>query len=306
MAATASPANQKTEKRAKTGGRRAKMGLDDMIANAERRGRLAALPDDTTVEAELAAFFLIMSMSQLRELRKEELPSEEDKLAARVEKAAEAAAKAAGRTRKKPADEADAKPKGLRMIKIAEKGAVGSNQPVTYKMGDLKDFQKQHSGYGTFDVRLASAGLLGFVSEAVPFFASPKPDRKGRFIWRGKGWGMDQAGRKKLVASTFAGELRCVWLTPAEALHSLWASKARHKDFSKPWIALFKEEIGAAKASVDRTAIHAVALEGRELKRKAPATRAGAEIASEVNLLAAVRPRRARRRAGTAPASSSC
>lgn len=268
MAEAASPADQKSEKRAKTGGRKAKMGLDDMIANAERRGRLAALPDDTTVEAELAAFFLIMSMSQLREHRKEELPSEEDKKAARLEMAADAAAKAAGRTRKKPVDPADAKPKGLRMIKIAEKGAVGSNQPVTYKMGDLKDFQKQHSGYGTFEVRLASAGLLGFVSEAVPFFASPKPDRKGRPILQCKGWGMDQAGREKLVASTLAGETRCVWLTPAQALHSLWTSEARHKEFAKPWIGLLKEEIGAAKASIDRTAIHAVALEGREPKRK--------------------------------------
>lgn len=267
MAATASPADQ-TEKRAKTGGRKAKMGLDDMIANAERRGRLAALPDDTTVEAELAAFFLIMSMSQLREHRKEGLPSEEDKLAARVEKAAEAAAKAAGRTRKKPVDAADAKPKGLRMIKIAEKGAVGSNQSVTYRMGDLKDFQKQHSGYGTFEVRLASAGLLGFMSEAVPFFASPKPDRKGRPILQFKGWGMDQSAREKLVASALAGETRCVWLTPAQALHSLWASEARHKEFAKPWVALLREEIGAAKASIDRTAIHAVALEGREPKRK--------------------------------------
>ena len=268
MAATASPADQKTEKRAKTGGRPAKKSLDELIANAERRGRLAALPDDTTVEAELAAFFLIMSMSQLRELRKEELPSEEDKLAARVEKAAVAAAKAAGRTRKKPADSADAKPKGLRMIKIAEKGAIGSNQPVTYKMGDLKDFQKQHSGYGTFEIRLASAGLLGFMSEAVPFFASPKPDRKGRPVLQGKGWGMDQAGRERLVASTLAGETRCVWLTPAQALHSLWASEASHKAFAKPWVALLKEEIGAAKASIDRTAIHAVALEGREPKSK--------------------------------------
>jgi hypothetical protein len=268
MATTAKPADEKSEKRAKTGGRPAKMALDDMIANAERRGRLAALPDDTTVEAELAAFFLIMSMSQLRELRKEELPSEEDKLAARVEKAAEAAAKAAGRTRKKPADSVDAKPKGLRMIKIAEKGAIGSNQPVTYKMGDLKDFQMQHSGYGTFEVRLASAGLLGFVSEPVPFFASPKPDRKGRPILLCKGWGMDQAGREKLVSSALAGETRCVWLTPVQALHSLWASEAAHKAFAKPWVALLKDEIGAAKASIDRTAIQAVTLEGHEHKRK--------------------------------------
>jgi FAD/FMN-containing dehydrogenase len=267
MAGSANLADGKSEKRAKTGGRPAKLALDEMIANAERRGRLAALPDDTTVEAELAAFFLIISMSQLRELRKEGLPSEEDKLAARVEKAAEAAAKAAGRTRKRP-DDSDAKPKGLRMIKIAEKGAVGSNQPVTYKMGDLKEFQRQHSGYGTFEVRLASAGLLGFVTEVVPFFASPKPDRKGRPILQCAGWGMDQAGREKLVASALAGNTRCVWLTPVQALHSLWETEKAHKAFAKPWIGLLKEEIGAAKAAIDRTAIQAVALEGRELKRK--------------------------------------
>ncbi|SEA43710.1 hypothetical protein [Acidovorax soli] len=268
MATSAAVADEKSEKRAKTGGRPAKKSLDAMIADAERRGRLAALPDDTTVEAELAAFFLIISMSQLRELRKEALPSEEDKKAARIEKAAEAAAKAAGRTRKKP-DDSDAKPKGLRMIKISEKDAVGTNQPVTYKMGDLKEFQRQHSGYGTFEVRLASAGLLGFVSEAVPFFASPKPDRKGRTILQCAGWGMDQAGRENLVASTLAGKTRCVWLTPAEALHSLWSSEKEHKRFAKPWLALLKEEIGAAKSAIDRTALHSVALEGKPSKQKA-------------------------------------
>ena len=126
------------------------------------------------------------------------------------------------------------------MIKIAEKGAVGSNQPVTYKMGDLREFQKQHSGYGTFEVRLASAGLLGFVSEAVPFFASPKLDRKGGPVLQCKGWGMDQAARERLVASALAGEVRCVWLTPAQALHSLWANEASHEAFAKPWIGLLK------------------------------------------------------------------
>ena len=252
------------EKRVKTGGRPAKKSLDEMIANAERRGRLAALPDDTTVEAELAAFFLVMSMSQLREFRKSELPSEEDKKAERIEKAAQAAAKAAGRTRAKKSDPEDDKPKGLRMIKLAEKGAIGSNQPVTYLMGDLKKFQKENSGYGTFEVRLASAGLLGWVSEPMPFFASPEPDRKGRPVIQGKGWGMDIKAREKLVASTLAGQTRCIWMTPAEAIHALWAKESEHKKFAKPWFALLKEEAGAAKASIDRTAMRAVALEGRK------------------------------------------
>lgn len=255
-------------KRVKTGGRPAPKSLDEKIEDAVRRGKLAALPDDTTVDSELAAFYLIMSMSQLREYRAEELPSEEDKKAARLEKAAEAAAKAAGRPRKKPDEPEDAKPKGLRMIKLAQKGAVGSNQPVTYKMGDLREFQRRHSGYGTFEARLASAGLLGFVSEPLPFFAAPKPDRKGRPILQCKGWGLDLAGREKLAAKAVAGEARCVWLNPAQALHALWSSESEHKKFAKPWIAMLKEEIGAAKAAIDRTAINAVASEGKEQKRK--------------------------------------
>jgi hypothetical protein len=252
------------EKRVKTGGRPAKKSLDEMIANAERRGRLAALPDDTTVEAELAAFFLITSMSQLREYRKSELPSEEDKKAARLEKAAQAAAKAAGRTRAKQSDPEDDKPKRLRMIKLAEKGAIGSNQPVTYLMGDLKKFQEEHAGYDTFEVKLGASGLLGWVSEPFPFFASPEPDRKGRPVIQGKGWGMDIKAREKLVASALEGQTRCIWMTPAEALHALWSKESEHKKFAKPWFALLKEEAGAAKASIDRTAMHAVALEGRK------------------------------------------
>lgn len=250
-------------KRSKTGGRPAKKSLDEMIADAERRARLAVLPDDTTVEAELAAFFLILSMSQLRELRADELPSEEDKKAAKLEKAAEAAAKAAGRPRKKVDELEDQKPRGLRMIKIAEKGAIGSNQRVTYKMGDLRKFQNQNSGYGTFEVRLASAGLLGFVSEALPFFAEAKPDRKGRSVLRCKGWGLDLGERERLVASALSNELRCVWLTPAEALNAIWANEKDHKKFAKPWVALLREEIEASKASIERTAMHAIAREGR-------------------------------------------
>lgn len=260
------------EKRAKTGGRPAKKSLDEMIANAERRGRLAALPDDTTVEAELAAFFLVMSMSQLREFRKSELPSEEDKKAERIEKAAQAAAKAAGRTPAKKVGPEDDKPKGLRMIKLAEKGAIGSNQPVTYLMGDLKKFQKENSGYGTFEVRLASAGLLGWVSEPMPFFALPEPDRKGRPVIQGKGWGMDINAREELVASTLAGQTRCIWMTPAEAAHALWSKESEHKKFAKPWFALLKDEAGAAKASIERTSFAALAAEaskqGRNSKSK--------------------------------------
>lgn len=254
-------------KRAKTGGRPAKQTLDQKIEDAIKRGKLAALPDDTTVDSELAAFYLMTSMSQLREHRKDQLPSEEDKKAARLEKLADAAAKAAGRTRKKPVEE-EAPKKGLRMIKLAEKGAIGSNQPVTYKMGDLRKFQDECSGYTTFDTLLASSGIVGFATHSVPFFAAPKPDRKGRPVLQCKGWGLDLPKREKLLVRAVSGEIRCVWLTPSEALQSLWTSESEHRKFSKPWVALLKQEIGAAKAAIDRTAINAIAFEGTDAKGK--------------------------------------
>ena len=264
MAKVADPAEESAAgKRIKTGGRPAKKEIDQMIADAERRSRLAVLHDDTAVEAELAAFYLILSMSQLRELRKDKLPSEEDKKAARLAKAAEAAAKAAGRTKSKQPDPDEGKPKGLRMIKITEKDAIGTNQPVTYLMGDLRRFQKEHAGYGTFEVALAAAGILGWVSQPYPFFAAPKPDRKGRPILQAKGWGMDVEERELRVKAALEGSVRCVWLTPAEALHCVWDRESEHKKFAKPWLALLKEEASATKASIERTAISMVALEGR-------------------------------------------
>lgn len=248
-------------KRAKTGGRPPKKSLDDQIADAERRSKLAALHDDTTVEASLAAFYLIMSMSQLRELRATKLPSEEDKKAARLAKAAEAAAKAAGRAKAKSTAEVEEKPKGLRMIKIAEKGAVGSNQPVTYLLGELRKFQREHAGYDTFEVRLASSGLLGWVSEPAPFLAQPKPDRNGRPVLLSKGWAMDASTREKRLALVLSGEARCVWIPPAEAIHCVWSKESEHKKFAKPWLELLKDEARAAKASIERSALLSIANE---------------------------------------------
>lgn len=54
MAKAGDSANSKpAAKRAKTGGRHAKKSLDEMIVDAERRSKLAALHDDTAVEAPL-------------------------------------------------------------------------------------------------------------------------------------------------------------------------------------------------------------------------------------------------------------
>jgi hypothetical protein len=217
---------------------------------------LAALPDDTTFPAELAAFYLIMSMSQLREHRADKLPSEEDKQAARVEKAAEAAAKAAGRTRKKADKPEEETPKGLRMIKIAEKGAIGSNQTVNFKLGDLRKFQNKHSGYSTFEAMVSSAGLLGFVSERLSFFAKLETrSPRSRPMLIAKGW--DQADPKweKRILDLYAGKSRPVWLTAAEAATSFWTKPSKHKKFVKPSLAEFKNQALAVKSAIEGSII---------------------------------------------------
>ncbi len=243
-------------KRVKTGGRKPKQSLEEMIIDAEKRGRLAALPDDTTFPAELAAFYLIMSMSQLRELRTDKLPSEEDKQAAKLEKAADAAAKAAGRTRKKVAEPEDNKAKGLRMIKIAETGAIGSNQSVTYKLGDLRNLQAQHSGYSTFEAMLSSAGLRGFVSERLPFFAKLETrSTRSRPMLIGKGWDHADPKWEKRFLDLYAGKSRPVWLTAAEAATSFWTKPSEHRKFAKPFLAELKHQALAVKSAIEGSMI---------------------------------------------------
>lgn len=114
-------------KRVKTGGRAPKKSIEQMLSEARQRAELAAMPDDTTLPAELAALYLCISTKQLAEMRKS-----------------------------MPASSAPSR-KGvkLRMIKLVDRSAIGMNQPVTYKLGDLRAFQLACSGHDTFEVSLA-------------------------------------------------------------------------------------------------------------------------------------------------------
>ena len=117
-------------KRPKTGGRAPKKSLEQMMAEARHRAELAAMPDDTTLPAELAALYLCISTKQLGELRKS-IPASQARKGSR-----------------------------LRMIKLVDRSAIGMNQPVTYKLGDLRAFQNACSGHDTFEVSLAVRQLV--------------------------------------------------------------------------------------------------------------------------------------------------
>jgi len=119
-----------SSKRLKTGGRKA-LSLDEQMARARVAAEIAAWPDDTTLSVNLAALYLGMSTKQLESLRKRTCKSDGSR-------------------------GVDGPP----MIKIFDKGAIGQNQPVNYKLGDLRQFQKDNMSTTSFDSAV-NAGLAG-------------------------------------------------------------------------------------------------------------------------------------------------
>lgn len=114
-------------KRAKTGGRTVKP-LSKKMEEARARSEIAGWHDDTTLDTELAALYLCMSVKKLEELRTQSV---------RASRAGSGS----------PA-----------MIKIFDAGAVGQNQPVLYKLGELRRFQQANTSNSSFDAAVA-AGL---------------------------------------------------------------------------------------------------------------------------------------------------
>ena len=234
-------------KRPKTGGR-VKMSFSEELERQRTAAEIATWNDDTTLTETFAAIYLGISTSKLRELRG----------------AINAASKHKAAT-------------GPEIVKIFDKDAKGENQPVTYKLGALRAFQKKHTYSDSFNAALA-AGIRGWVSEQFPFFA--KPAQKGRRAaptLASKAWGFgSDADKDKAIREAVDGGLQVVWLTGAEAAAAVWDSPAAHKKFAKPWRALLKEEASAVKAAIERSAIAAELAPARRVvapKRTSPKTR---------------------------------
>lgn len=136
-------------KRPKTGGRK-KSSLEEEMARARMASEIAGWHDDTTLNEDLAAIYLGISVGQL------------------------------GASRAKPRDPNDSRgAEGPPMIKIIGKGAVGQNQQINYKLGALREYQAKNTSNSSFDSAL-KAGLLGWMTAQVPFlqrssFASGGP-----------------------------------------------------------------------------------------------------------------------------------
>ena len=227
-------------KKQKTGGR-VKKSLDQLMSEARFRNEIAGMNDDTTLPEELAAIYLGISVSELAEMRK---PSK---------KAAKSSA----------ASKAPTLPR-LKMLKPIREGAVGQNQKVLYKLGHLRAYQESITVESSFEAAVVG-GIYGFMTIQAPFFAkrTTRSDR-GHVTLLGKAWDKADPRWAERFKALFDGELQAVWMTPADAASCRWANLADHKKFSKPWLVLLKEAAGAVKASIERTAISAVALEAKK------------------------------------------
>jgi hypothetical protein len=116
-------------KRVKTGGRVVKP-LAKKMEEARARAEISTWCDDTTLDTELAALYLCMSVKKLEELRSQS---------------------------RRAGIEGSGSPS---MIKIIDAKARGQNQPVQYKLGELRRYQAANTSASTFEAAVA-AGLYG-------------------------------------------------------------------------------------------------------------------------------------------------
>ena len=222
------PGGPAPAKRPKTGGR-VKKPLDQLLAEARVRDELAGMRDDTVLPEELAAIYLCVTVAELAELRKPP--------------------KAAPSTK----GGGEPKPARLKMIKPIREGAVGQNQKVVYKLAALREYLSNNTVESSFEAAFNS-GMYGFVAMRAPFFAQPeRRSDRGRAILIGPAWDRldpERAGRLRAVLD---GKLRAVWLTPAEAASSRWASASAHKACAKKFLAGLQAEKAAVMAAIEGT-----------------------------------------------------
>lgn len=183
----------------------------------------AALPGSATLPAELAALYLCITPAQLAELRKSKRPE--------------------GRAGHSPA-----------VIRPVEGGAAGPKDPVLYNLGALRDFAKAHAAPSAFDTA-ASAGMLGWVSAKLPFFAELEPRiKRGKRVIIGGAWDRTDPLREARFVDLAKGRIRFASLTCSEAAASLWADVASHSALAEKGLALLRSETQAIEASLAATA----------------------------------------------------
>lgn len=210
-----------TAKKPKTGGRK-KSSLDEELARARIASEIAGWHDDTTLNEDLAAIYLGVSVSLLE----------------------------SGRAR--PKDPGDPRGfEGPEMIKIIGKGAVGQNQRVNYKLGALRAYQAKNTSNSSFDSAL-KAGLLGWTTIQMPFFAKfEMRNREPCAVVCGNAWNLADPRRESLFFELVQEKIQLVSLTSRDAVLSYWDDVGSHQAFAKIGASMWRNEVKAVKAAIE-------------------------------------------------------
>lgn len=226
MAATTNAKSNIPAKRPKTGGRVSKT-LEQKLAEGSARSVIAGWNDDTTVDSEMAALYLGLSESKLAELR-------------------------GSSNKAKAGDEAAGPP----LIKYFDKGAAGQNQPVLYKLRDLREYQKKSTASDSFNAAL-NAGLAGWTTMRQPFFAE-LDKRRQPLALEAHAWDMGDPKREGFFAALANGSTRVVWITPAEAAGSRWTRSQRHRPWAEGYLFALRAESQYISAALEGTVLSEV------------------------------------------------
>jgi hypothetical protein len=212
-------------KRAKTGGR-AKKPIEQQLAEAKMRSEIAQLDDDTLLPTELAALYLCTSAKQLAEMR--------------------APAKAADKKRGV---------EGPPIFKVIDKGAVGQNQGVQYLLADLRAYIKKNSATTSHQIA-TNAGLYGFVTAQLPFFAEPAMNKAhARDILIGSAWDLADSRRERLFKDLVEERSRIVWLSPMDAAASRWSDLDAHNALAAAALGILRQAIDIVQSAKESTEI---------------------------------------------------
>lgn len=218
------PALEPTSKKLKTGGR-VKRSLDEKLALGKARSEISSWNDDTTLDSELSALYLGISEQSLAEL-----PTEDEK-----------------------ASDKTGEVSGPPVIKIFASGAKGRNQPVQYKLRDLRAYQRKITARDRFQA-VVNAGMAGWCANRHPFFAELEA-RKQPMILSADAWDMEDPKREQLFASLADKKLRVVWLTPLDASGRRWNDLDAHRKWANQTLAMLREEISAVEGAFQASEI---------------------------------------------------
>ena len=181
-----------------------------------------AVSDDALFPAEIAALYLRMPPSDFADLQK---PKRTD-----------------GRT--------GAGGPGLAKF---DKTSKAPSHPATFKRSTLREMGKFPISSAA-DEALAKAGLVGWATTKLPFFAELEPRvKRGRRVLIGNAWDLSSPHRESRFADLLTGRIRFTWVTSSEAAASLWSDEGSHRAFAARGLALLEAESRAIEASVVAT-----------------------------------------------------